>query len=105
MTIDINGKSVELKFTNRAQIIFENLTGHSMAVFNREKPYTESIMAFWSYVAGSNNGKEDITFDEFMDTIDEKPWLMTEFSEWSEKQGKEQLALLSKKDRDDAKKK
>lgn len=105
MHIEINGKGVDLKWTNRAQIVFENLTGHSMSLFDKSKPYTESLMAFWAFVVGSNNGKEDITFDEFIDTIDEKPWLITEFGQWSEEQGNEQVALLSKHDRDTLKKK
>lgn len=104
MTITINGKEVKLKWTNRAQIVFENLTGHSISMYDKNKPYTESIMTFWAFVVGSNNGKEDISFDEFIDEIDEKPWLLTEFAEWSENQANEQAALLSKQDRIDAKK-
>ena len=105
MDININGKVITLKWTNRAQIVFENMTGHSMSMFDSDKPYTESIMAFWAYVVGSNNGKEDITFDEFIDTLDENPWLLKDFQEWSEKAGQEQLSLLSKHDREQAKKK
>lgn len=105
MIVDINGKQVQLRWTNRAQIVFENITGHSMSMYDKNKPYTEALMSFWSFIVGSNNGKEDILFDEFIDTIDEKPWLLTEFAEWSEKTGNEQAALLSAHDRKEAKKK
>lgn len=104
MIININGKEVKMKWTNRAQIVFENLTGHSMSMYDKNKPYTEAIMSFWSFVIGSNNGKLDITFDEFIDTLDNNPGLLSEFAEWSEQQGNEQIALLSKNDRADAKK-
>ena len=77
MEITLKGKNITLKYSFRGFMIYEKITGES---FN-PKGITEILVYFYSTILGSS---KDIAleFDEFMDFIDENPYLLDEFSGW-----------------------
>ncbi len=77
MIIKINGKTVTLKYTFRAMMIYEKITGES---FN-PKGLTEIIIYFYSCVLASDKSL-DFSFDDFTDYLDDNPEVLGEFSEW-----------------------
>ena len=77
MTITIRQKQVELRYSMRALFQYENITGQS---FN---PKTlQDFCTFFYCVLVSSNKDLDLTFDEFVDYLDEDPSKMSEFAEW-----------------------
>lgn len=77
MNININGKTVTLKYSFRAFMIYEKITGMSFS----PKGVYEIIVYFYSTVLASDKST-DISFDDFMDYLDENPELLEGFSEW-----------------------
>lgn len=77
MTITIHNDNIDLKYSFRAMMIYEKITGTS---FN-PKGITEIMIYLYSTILAS---AKDIalTFDEFMDWIDNNPQILTEFSTW-----------------------
>lgn len=77
MKFNYKDKEYELKYSFRALIIYENITKKN---FNPTS-ISDILIFFYSILCAS--GKGDVfDFNEFMDIIDEKPSLVTEFSEW-----------------------
>jgi hypothetical protein len=76
MTIKINDRDVKLRYTFRAILLYENITGKS---FNPTTT-TDTLIFMYSVIMAS---EKDLifTFDQFMDMIDENPRLVIEFSE------------------------
>lgn len=83
MEITIKDKTITLKRTFRSLIAFESATGHA---FN-PTTITESIMYFYCVIIASDTTLE-ITYDEFMDWLDENPVKLNEFTEWLISQNK-----------------
>lgn len=81
MKITILGREVELKATFRAYIIFENITGKS---FRNLDSLVDVLTFMYATVLGSAK-VTDISFDEFLDYIDEHPDVVHKFSEWMTK--------------------
>lgn len=80
MTITIRQKEITLKYSMRALFQYENITGQS---FN---PKTlQDFCTFFYCVLCSSNKDLDLTFDEFVDYLDEDPSKMNEFAEWLSK--------------------
>lgn len=77
MKITINNKEIELKYSFRAMMIFEKITGAS---FN-PKGITEIMIYFYSTILASDKNIA-LTFEEFMEWIDEEPQALNEFSQW-----------------------
>lgn len=77
MTIQINQKEIELKYSFRALMIFENITKRS---FN-PSTVSDIVIFFYSVVLGSDRNI-NIEFDDFIDWLDDSPEKMNEFSEW-----------------------
>lgn len=77
MKITIKENEIELKYSYRALMIYENIQKQS---FN-PKTLTDIIVFFYAIVVSSSKGKE-VLFDDFMDWIDENPTSITEFSNW-----------------------
>ena len=77
MKVKINDREVELKYSFRSFMIYENITGKSFNPTN----LTDILVFFYSTILGSDKSAE-LKFDEFMDMIDLHPALVTEFSEW-----------------------
>lgn len=77
MTITINEKEYNIKYSFRALMIYENITHKS---FN-PKTISDMIVFFYSIVLAANKGCE-LKFDDFLDWIDENPDKITDFSSW-----------------------
>lgn len=85
MTIEINGKTCELKYSYRALMLFEDKTGKSFSAAN------ESMKTLMTMLYCFVQVRSDITEDEFMDWIDEDPnnlpnmsiWLGQEMTKWA----------------------
>lgn len=79
MTIEINEKQYELKYSFRALMIYENITKKT---FN-PKTVSDMVVFFYSVVLAANKGCE-LLFDDFLDWIDANPTSITDFSKWLE---------------------
>lgn len=77
MKIKIKEKEIELKYSYRALMIYENIQKQS---FN-PKTLSDIIVFFYSVVVSSSKDR-NILFDDFMDWLDENPNVITEFSNW-----------------------
>ena len=77
MNIIINGRSIELRYSFRALMIYEKITEES---FN-PKGITEIMVFFYSVILASDR---DITlsFDDFINFLDSEPTLLNDFSIW-----------------------
>ena len=80
MKININGNEIALKYSFRAMIIFEKITGTTFS----GNGITEILIYFYATILGSDKNNS-ITFDEFMDWLDENPDMINEFSKWLSK--------------------
>jgi hypothetical protein len=78
MKITILGREIELKSTFRAYIIFENITGKS---FKNLETLADVLTFMYATILGSAK-TTDISFESFLDYVDENPDVVTEFSEW-----------------------
>lgn len=77
MKVVIKDKEIELKYSFRALMIYENIQGKA---FN---PTTVSDMIVFMYsVVLASDKSMNIKFDDFMDFVDNNPLLINEFSEW-----------------------
>ena len=77
MKITIDNKEIELKYSFRAMMIYEKITGAS---FN-PKGMTEIMIYFYSTILASSRDI-DLTFDSFVDWIDDNPKSLSDFSNW-----------------------
>jgi hypothetical protein len=77
MQITINKKKITLKYTLRAMMMYENMTQKSFS------PNTiTDVITFMYCVVIASSKDYSITFDQFIDYIDEHPDTMTKFAEW-----------------------
>lgn len=86
-------RKFNLRLTNRAQIIFEEITGRS---FNPQKN-GDIILLYHSILLACNQSIENeytLTFDEFIDALDQDPTLLFDFIEWFSITTKNQNDLL-----------
>ncbi len=89
----MNVLNTELKNTFRAHIIYEQITEKTFA----PKNLTDIITFFYSTVMACNN-ELTITFDEFLNYLDENPEKLNEFVTWLTEQDKRQQGLAPKAD-------
>lgn len=77
MKITINDKEIELKYTMRSMMLYENIT---------EKSFTPSTMTdlitFMYCIVVASSKDYSLKFDDFIDYLDENPAVLNEFSEW-----------------------
>lgn len=92
MTITINNHEITLKKTFRSVIAYEQALGKS---FNPQT-VSETIMYFYCTVIASDQSVE-ITFDEFLEYLDENPTAIKDFTEWLIKQTELESKLTKKK--------
>lgn len=92
MTISISQRDIELKKTFRSLIIYESAMGKA---FN-PTTVTETIMYFYCVVIASDPTLE-ITFDDFMDWLDDKPTALQEFTEWLLRVAEQEQSTQQKK--------
>ena len=77
MKVTIKEQEVELRYSMRALFMYENITGQS---FN-PKTLQDFCTIFYCVLCSSNKDL-DLTFDEFVDYLDEDPSKMSDFAEW-----------------------
>lgn len=77
MTIKYNGKEITLKFSFRADMLFENITEHS---FNGTSE-TDWIIYFFCTVLAITRD-DDMNFDDFVDWLSDNQYLLMDFVRW-----------------------
>ncbi len=77
MTIDFNDREIELRFTFRADMIYENIMQKSF----KAQTETEWIVYFYStYLAITDD--TDLGLDDFILKLDESPKVLYDFIQW-----------------------
>ena len=77
MKLKIKDKEVELKYSIRSLIMFENMAEKSFT------PETLTDMITFMYCVVLSSSKDySLTFDDFIDAIDENPDAIKDFSQW-----------------------
>lgn len=92
MEVTINEKTIKLKKTFRSLIAYESATGKA---FN-PTTITESIMYFYCVIIASDMELE-LTYDEFMDWLDDNPTALQDFTQWLIEQSEIENKLTKKK--------
>ena len=92
MEIQINDRKIKLKKTFRSYIIYESATGKPFA----PKTLTDTIMYFYCVVIASESEIE-LSFDDFVDWLDNAPTALQEFTEWLVKQSEVDSSTAKKK--------
>ena len=77
MTITINDKDIELKYTLRSMMMYENITGKTFAPEG-----VSDILTFFYCVVVASAKNYELKFDDFLDVIDENQDKLNEFSLW-----------------------
>lgn len=77
MNITINDKEIKLKKTFRSVIAYEQ----AMKTSFNPTTISETIMYFYCVVIASDTSIE-LTYDEFINWLDENPTAIKEFTEW-----------------------
>lgn len=91
MEITINEKKVNLKYSFRAMMIYENITNKS---FN-PKGISDVVVFFYSVVLASTKDTS-YSFDSFIDWLDDNPGAINDFSMWLTEVFTAQAALVNK---------
>ena len=77
MKLTIKDKEIELKYSIRSLIMFENMAEKSFA------PETlTDIITFMYCVVVSSSGDYSLKFDDFIDFLDENPDAIKDFGDW-----------------------
>lgn len=77
MKVIVKEKEYELKYSFKALLLFEEITGQSF-----QPKTTKDFLIFFYSIILSVSGLDDYSWEEFINMIDEEPWLINEFSEW-----------------------
>lgn len=75
--MNINNTEIKLKNTFRALIFFEEITGKSFT----GNGIKEILIYFYSVIL-ANNSEFDMTFENFIDYLDDNKEKLNEFIEW-----------------------
>ena len=92
MKIIIKDKEIELKKTFRSYVIYESITDKIFA----PKTMSDIITYFYSVVLASDKDI-NLTFDEFIDWLDENENVLNEFEQWLTKINEVDSQFQSKK--------
>lgn len=77
MTIKYNDREISLKFSFRADMLFEDAVGHTFTAQN-ESEWLQYL--FCTLVALTKD--ETLKFDDFLDWISDNPTVFYDFIEW-----------------------
>ena len=77
MKVRIKEQEITLKYSMRSLFLYEQKSGESFSPRNLE----QYCLYFYCVVMSSNRDL-DLTFDDFIDFLDEDPSKITEFVEW-----------------------
>lgn len=78
MTITIDNKEIDLRYSFRALMIYEKIADKS---FTNVSGLTEILIFFYSVILGSDS-EMNLTWDQFIDWLDNNPNMLTEFTSW-----------------------
>jgi len=86
MKINIKGTDLELHYSMRMYILYENIMGKSLN-FENASSYTSLIVLFYSAIIATIQKEKlnmVVTYDEFMNWLDDQNGadIMKEFSDW-----------------------
>ena len=100
MTIKIQGKEIELFYTMRMFIVYENITGDSVD-FENMKSLKQISTLFLACIIGSaqkQNIQLDVTYNDYMEWLDENGGytLLNEYALWLANQMQAKYELLAK---------
>ena len=82
--IEINGKQYNIKYTIRALFIFEQISGKSFKL----ESLLDNYLLFYSMILACNKDNV-LTWDEFIDAVDNDPQLLVKLNEAVEAQQKQ----------------
>lgn len=77
MIVKINDKDINLKYTFRATMLFENITGKSFTASTT----TDILIYFYCTIIASDKNLI-FPFEDFLDLVDSEPMLMVEFADF-----------------------
>lgn len=95
MKVTIKEKEITLKSSFRALIAYEQITNHT---FN-PSTITDMILYFYCVIISSKEFDEPMTFDEFMDYLDEHQELLTDFTTWLTESSKQNQIFEGKEEK------
>lgn len=99
MKINFNNKEIELRFSFRADMIYENIQNKSFGA----QTETEWIVYFYStYLAITDD--TDLSFDDCVKLLDEDPLVLFQFIKWYVDFQQNNLKLIPKDKEEDEKK-
>lgn len=79
MKVTINEKEIELKYTLRAMMMYENVVNGNI------NPQSLTDMITLMYCITVCSAKDyNLSFEDFIDYVDEHPEFMTDFTKWVE---------------------
>lgn len=78
MKVFIKDKEITLKYSFRGYMIFENVSQHT---FTGDGGMQDMVVLFYSMIMGSDKTLV-LTFEEFLDWLDENPMSFAEFGTW-----------------------
>ena len=93
MKVIINDKEITLKSSFRAMVAYEQITDH---IFS-PSTVTDILVYFYCCIISSKDYDGTMTFDEFMDYLDDNPTILQEFSEWMTETSKQNEVFKKKK--------
>lgn len=98
ITIKIADKDYKLKYTIRSLFLFERITGKALNI----ETFADQITFFYCLIL-ANNPDMDLTFDQFIDAIDNHEINIDELQSFVNEEQQKQNELRSKTDEKDKK--
>lgn len=102
MKVKINGKEIELHYSFRIFIIYENITGENVDYSNFQSIKQLTTLFCSCIIASAQKDKIelDLTYDKFMDFLDENGGyqMLNEFTIWFASQVEMNTKLLDKEE-------
>lgn len=98
ITIKIADKDYKLKYTIRSLFLFERITGKALNI----ETFADQITFFYCLIL-ANNPDMDLTYDQFIDAIDNQDINIDELQSFVNEEQEKQNELRSKTDEKDKK--
>lgn len=100
MKIKIQDREVDLKYSFRALMLYENIQKKSF------KPETTTDVLVFMYCVIMGSDKDiKLEFNDFLDMVDENPVLVSEFADWLTSEINKNTTLSPDTEEEDEKKK
>lgn len=98
-TIKINGKDYNIKYTIRSLFIFEQITGKSFEI----KTLLDNYVFFYSMLLACNTD-DVLTWDEFIDALDNDQTILKQMNDVVEEQQKQSKVFNQEDEKGEVKK-